>query len=115
MIPAFSKQERQSIPVADAETAVEIAQLIEEISSAPNRIQCLKSNTRDYTVFDYRIYRSFAKDRLNWQYKAERGNGAWIVPVAYVGLPASIMEPPVHEIIMTEENKYRETRLKDGP
>lgn len=100
-----------NIQICDEQTAIEIAQLIEDITRSPNAVQCLMYNENNYHLFDNKIYTSNEDERKNWEYTAKLNNNIWIVMVSYIGPPVSIMEPPIYEIELTKDQRFKEIRI----
>ena len=101
---------RQKIRVESAEEAVEAAKLFEEVQGAAFYVAFLNINTRDFTVFDKAFIESQFGPRINWKYSAEKRKKGWLVKEEYVGPPASVMNPPVYEIDLDEQQMFQDLR-----
>jgi hypothetical protein len=101
---------RQKIKVASAEDAVEVAKLFEELQGAAFYVAFLNINTKDFRVFDKEFIESQFGPRINWKYSAEKRKEGWSVKEEYVGPPASIMNPPVYEIDLDEQQMFQDLR-----
>jgi hypothetical protein len=101
----------QDISVADADTAIGIIKLTEEISYAPGQATMLRRSTNNFTIFDSRLYERFSWNE-NWEYDAKRKAGYWLVTRSYVGPPASIIVPPRWEIVLGKKGQLVEIRYK---
>src|SRR5581483_4642531 len=92
----------RKIKVQNADEAIEVVRLIEEIQGAPFYIDFLRLNTADFKVFEKSVMDSAHGSPKDWKYGASPKKDGWRVEVEYVGPPASIMQPPVYEITADE-------------
>jgi|GEM_PF-3195656 len=81
------------LKVTNADEAVSVAKLVEDISSAASTIGFLKINTKDFRVLDRRIYGMLDSGQRDWKYTAEKEKDGWAVKKEYIGPPASVMMP----------------------
>ena len=109
----FLKQRK--IKVRDAETAVEFAELFEEIQGGANYASFLRINTKDFTVFDKAFIESQFGPRTHWKYTATPRANGWKVTVEYVGPPASIQQPPTYEVDVNEDGVFEDLRRYPYP
>jgi hypothetical protein len=77
--------------IRDAQTAIEVAQLVENLT---------------------RFGPQMPAERDDWKYTAVKARNSWIVTVTYVGPPAMIREPPVYEIQTTNGSRFVEIRFR---
>lgn len=104
----------QGIKIENADGAVEVAQLIEEIQSASHYVSFLRINTKNYTVFDKRFMTGHYGPTTDWTYSATKRDGGWTVKVDYVGPPADIMVPPTYELDVNEQHVFSDIRMQTG-
>ena len=104
----------QGVKIENADGAVEVAKLIEEIQSASHYVSFLRINTKNYTVFDKRFITWHYGPRTDWAYSATKRDGGWTVKVEYVGPPASIMAPPTYEIDVNKQQVFSDIRMQTG-
>ena len=107
-VAEFMRQRK--IKVQSVEEAVEVAKLFEEVQGAAHYVAFLNINTKDFKVFDKAFIESQFGPRTHWKYTGEKRNGGWSVKVEYVGPPASIMQPPVYEIDLDEQQMFHDLR-----
>jgi len=107
-IAAFLKLRR--IKVANADDAIEVAKLFEELVQAPGYVSFLRDNTNHFTVFDKRFIERSYGPRSDYQYSATPRDGGWRVKVDYVGPPAMIQAPPKYEIDLDERQRFSDLR-----
>jgi hypothetical protein len=104
-----------NIKVKNAEAAIAAAQLVEEVQGAPNYAIFLRINTKDFTVFDRRfIERFYGPRNTDWKWSAEkREGGGWLVTREYVGPPASVQQPPVYEMDLSDKQELLDLRWRN--
>jgi hypothetical protein len=101
----------RKIKVENADQAVEVAKLVEQIAASPTYVGMLRLNTKDYTVFDERFLRwMYAPRDKDWKYTATAKDAAWEVKVEYVGPPASIEQPPTYEMLLDDQKCFVDLR-----
>ena len=102
----------QNIVVSDANSAIDVAKLVEDISFTPGKVMYLKSNTNNFRIFDKRYYRSILSKELDWKHNVEKRKGYWKITQHYVGPPASIMMQPAWEIVTNQQDRLVEIRYQ---
>jgi hypothetical protein len=103
-IPEFLKA--QKLPVRNAEEAVEMARLLEEVQGAASYIGFLQLNTRDFKVFDARFISRHYGPQTDWKFTATAADGGWLVKKEYVGEPAMVRAPPTYRISVDEKRQF---------
>jgi hypothetical protein len=76
----------QQIRITDADTAISVVKLTQELFSAPKTVVRIKLDTHNFAVFDDRLYPSGCKEDY-WQYTAEKQTTEWIVKKKFIGPP----------------------------
>jgi len=98
------------IAVTNAASAVEVAQLFEEIQGAAHYVAFLWINTKEFQAFDRAFLESQYGPRRHWQYTGTPATNGWQVKVEYVGPPASIMQPPTYRIEVDGQQRFQDLR-----
>jgi hypothetical protein len=105
-------QARQ-IKVRNAEEAVEVVKLFEELQGAANYVAFFKINTKDFTVFDKQFIEDQFGSRIHWRYTPEaRAAAGWTVKVDYTGPPAAVRQAPTYEVDVDDQQTFRELRWR---
>ena len=105
------------VKVTNADEAVSLAKLVEDLSSAASTIGFLKINTKGFRVLDRRIYGMLDSSQRDWKYTADKEKDGWVVRKEYIGPPASIMAPLEQHLIvdvndiLTDIERYHEGHL----
>jgi hypothetical protein len=97
--------EKQNIVVSDANAAVSVTQLFEDLSGGSRTVFDLKFNTAGFGILDKRLYRSICQD-LDWDYSAEKQENIWIVKKNYVGPKTCLAYASSFEIIIDEKDRF---------
>jgi hypothetical protein len=103
-IPEFLKA--QKLVVRNAEEAVEMARLLEEVQGAALYIGFLQLNTRDFKVFDSRFISRHYGPQTDWKFTATPADGGWLVKKEYIGEPAMVPAPPAYRITVDEKKQF---------
>lgn len=99
------------IRVADDDTAIRMAQLVEDITHAPSDIKMAMIHSGNFNLFEGRAYTSSEDTRSEVRYDAEKKDGLWVVVVTYTGPQnVSIMAPPVYEIETDDDARFVDIR-----
>ena len=101
---------QQNIRVTNAQAAVEFAQLMEDIQTAPGKLWMLWYNTKYFTVFDRALLEHFYGTKTDWTYTPSPRTNGWSVKVAYVGPPAQVQAPPTYEIDLDDQQRFQDLR-----
>jgi hypothetical protein len=106
----------RKIRIENAEDAIEVAKLVEEIQRAPSYVAFLRINTKDYSVFDKAFLTHHYGPQSNWRYTAQQSNDGWSVKVEYVGPPSMVEAPPTYEIYVDDKKNFEDIRMfTDAP
>ena len=81
-ISSFLRHQR--IRITDADTAISVVKLTQELFSAAKTVVRIKLDTNYFAVFDDRLYPSGCKEDY-WQYTAEKQTTEWIVKKKFIG------------------------------
>jgi hypothetical protein len=104
---AFFKQLK--IIVSDANEALEIGKLVEEITFASSRWKYLKSNTENFSIFEMSVFYGPGTYWLrDWKWYANKEESHWIVSGNYIGPSACIEGPPEWVITVDKDNRIVE-------
>lgn len=98
------------IEVKDANAAIEVAQLVEEIQHAPRYLCNLWRNTRHLRVFRKQSNEQQFPRGTSYSYIASSRTNGWTVKVGYVGPPASIIAPPTYEFDLDTNRRFQDVR-----
>lgn len=101
----------RKIRIENAEDAIEVAKLVEEIQGAPSYVGFLRINTEDYSVFDKAFLTHHYGPQSNWKYTAQQSNEGWTVKVQYVGPPSMVRAPPTYEIYVDGKKNFEDIRM----
>lgn len=100
------------LKITDANAAIGVAKLIEELSFTAQAVMSIKHSTKNFRIFDKRIYiRLFDKKENHWQYAAEKKNDYWQIEQKYIGPPAMIMEQPQWRLVVDANNCLSDVRF----
>ncbi len=99
------------IRIDDAKTAIEVAQLFEDITLSPNAIQCTMFNENNYHLYDNRPYTAKFRRPEHWKWVAEFQESMWVVRVRYVGPPAMTAAPDTFRLFITNEGRFSQIRM----
>jgi hypothetical protein len=101
-LSSFLKQ--NYLKIVDANAAVSAAKLVEELSFTAETVAGLRYSTKNFRLFDKRLYETvFFKER-EWRYSAEKKKGYWQIEQKYIGPPASIPSQPEWRLIVDANN-----------
>jgi hypothetical protein len=101
----------RKIKVENAQQAVEVAKLVEQIASSPGYVGMLRLNTKDYTVFDERFLKwMYAPRDQDWKYTAKPAGNGWEVKVEYAGPRAMVQQPPTYDMVLDEGKCFVDLR-----
>lgn len=104
----------RKIKVETREDAIEFVKFFNELGSADWDISSLYNNTKGLTVFDKKFIQNFYGPESDWKHTSEKRQGGWKVKVTYAGdTLASIITPPIFEVDIDEDGKFRELREID--
>jgi len=106
-LASFLKE--QNIIVSDANAAVSVAKLFEDLSTASKTVFDLKFNTVNFRIFDKRLYPSLHQD-TEWRYSVEKQENIWIVKKNYVGKKDCLAYASKLEIILDEKDRFQGIR-----
>jgi hypothetical protein len=79
----------QHIRITDADTAISVVKLTQELFSAAKTVVRIKLDTNYFAVCDDRLYPSVCKEYY-WQYTAEKQTTEWIVKKKFIGPPTCL-------------------------
>ncbi len=100
---------KQQIVIADADTAIDVGKLIEELVFAPGRWMYLKHNSNDFRVFKAWVFSNEGTVRdPYWQWYAQRSDEGWLVSKRPVGPPASSIEPLRWRLVLDDKGRLAE-------
>lgn len=99
----------QNIIVSDANAAVLVAKLYEDLSTASKAVFSLKFNTDNFRIFDKRLYGSVYHD-VDWDYSAEKQENIWLVRKNYVGKKVCLAYDSKLEIVLDEKQRFQDIR-----
>lgn len=92
------------LTIADTNAAISAAKLVEELSFTAQRIMGFKYSTKNFRLFDPRIYRQMFYKETTWRYSAEKKDGYWQIEQKYIGPPACIIVQPQWRLIVDANN-----------
>ncbi len=107
LISTFLKE--QNIIVSDANSAIALVKLVEELSSAPKTIFELKFNTNNFRIFDKRLYPRVGGD-ADWDYSVRKKGKTFIVKKNYIGTKRCLAYAWTFEIILDEKHRFQDVR-----
>jgi len=99
------------LKITDANAAIGVAKLIEELSFTAQAVMNIKRNSKNFRIFDKRIYGLLFDKENNWRYTAERKNDYWQIEQKYIGPPASIVLQPQWQLIVDPNNHLSDVRF----
>lgn len=103
-LASFLKE--QNIIVSDANAAVSVSKLFEDLSTASETVFNLKFNTANFKILDKRLYPSIYQD-ADWHYSAEKQENIWTVKKNYVGKKDCLAYASKFEIILDEKDRFQ--------
>jgi len=95
----------QKFKIEDEQTAIDFAELIEELSYAPDQIGFLRTNTKNYTLYRKDLFEHVFTSHLQWEYYAEKTENGYTASRKYIGPPASTMAPQIFSLELNEKNE----------
>jgi hypothetical protein len=99
------------LKITDANAAIGVAKLIEELSFTAQDVMSIKHSTKNFRIFDKRIYRWLFDKENHWQYAAEKKNGYWQVEQKYIGPPAMITGQPQWRLVVDANDCLSDVRF----
>ncbi len=100
-ISSFLRHQR--IRITDADTAISVVKLTQELFSAAKTVVRIKLDTNYFTVFDDRLYPSGCKEDY-WQYTAEKQTTEWIVKKKFIGPPTCRAYSPTYGVTVDQND-----------
>ena len=97
----------RKIKIADANTAISVIKLTEEIFSAAKNVARLKLDTNYFTVFDNRLYPGSCEGD-NWQYTAERQDLEWVIKKNFFGQPTCLAYRHTYGISVDQNDLFQD-------
>jgi hypothetical protein len=95
---------KNNLKITDANAAVGVAKLVEELSFTAQTVMFLKCNTKNFRVFDKRFYESAFYFEKEWRYSAQKNKGYWQINKEYIGPPACISGPQGWRLVVDANN-----------
>jgi hypothetical protein len=103
----------RNIKLKTPEDAIQITKLTEALIDARQYIWMLRTNTKEFTVFDDKFLKWFFSATNNWEYNAQLFGTVWTVTKKYIGPPACTIEPPVYRIDIDDHHVFKDIQILD--